>query len=91
MGNEISRRTNNSKSDFDRRDFMKLVGGGIVVFFSVDSPASAQQGLYRIWRPWAAPVDLNISENRRDGKITVFTAYRAGAGEHDRPRPDGRR
>jgi nicotinate dehydrogenase subunit B len=81
MGNEISKRTNNSKSDFDRRDFMKLVGGGIVVFFAVDSPASAQQGPppgggggFGGFGPPGGAADLNAYlKIGEDGKITVFS------------------
>jgi nicotinate dehydrogenase subunit B len=81
MGNEISKRTNNSKSDFDRRDFMKLVGGGIVVFFAFDSPASGQQGPppgggggFGGFGPPGGAADLNAYlKIGEDGKITVFS------------------
>jgi nicotinate dehydrogenase subunit B len=80
MGNDISRRIKNSKSDFDRRDFMKLVGGGIVVFFAVDAPASAQQGPppggggFGGFGPPGGAADLNAYlKIGEDGKITVFS------------------
>jgi nicotinate dehydrogenase subunit B len=83
MGNEISRRINNSKNDFDRRDFMKLVGGGIVVFFAVESTASAMQqgpppgaggGFPGFGGPPGGAADLNAYlKIGEDGKITVFS------------------
>lgn len=63
----------------DRRDFMKFVGGGLVIFFTVESPAEAAQGArpkgFGFGGPGGgAPPDVNaylrIGE---DGKITVFT------------------
>lgn len=63
----------------DRRDFMKFVGGGLVIFFSVESPAEAAQGTrpkgFGFGGPGGgAPPDVNaylrIGE---DGKVTVFT------------------
>jgi isoquinoline 1-oxidoreductase len=64
-----------------RRDFMKLVGGGIVIFFSADLPVSASQGpspkgpgFPGMGGPMGAAADLNaylrIGE---DGKVTVFS------------------
>jgi len=60
-----------SRWHLNRRDFLKLVGGGIVVFFTVGdwllSPAEAQRG-----RPY--PTDPNAYLRiDKDGKITVFT------------------
>jgi len=53
---------------FDRRDFMKMVGGGILVLFSCDAPVFPGQ------RGPSYPSDLNaylrIAE---DGKVTVFS------------------
>jgi nicotinate dehydrogenase subunit B len=53
----------------DRRDFIKLVGGGIIVLFSCDAPVFPGQG-----RGPSYPSDLNaylrIAE---DGKVTVYS------------------
>ncbi len=87
MGNERSKAIETPGTDvFDRRDFIKLLGGGIIIFFTVDSPSSAQQGPPGagqqgpppgFGRPpgmGAAASDLNaylrIGE---DGKVTVFS------------------
>jgi nicotinate dehydrogenase subunit B len=78
---EKSKSIENSKSeDFGRRDFMKLVGGGIVVCFSVDPSASAQgfgqgpprQGFGMMGTGGATDFNayLRIGD---DGKITVFS------------------
>ena len=52
----------------DRRDFIKMVGGGIIVFFSCDAPVFPGQ------RGPSYPTDLNaylrIAE---DGKVTVYS------------------
>ncbi len=71
--------------EFGRRDFVKLLGGGIIIFFSVDSFASAQQGPppgmgqgppqgFGRGPGMGAASDLNaylrIGE---DGKVTVFS------------------
>ncbi len=55
----------------DRRDFMKLVGGGIVVFFSIDAwdflGAQERRGA-------SYPTDLNAYlKIGEDGKVTVFS------------------
>ncbi len=53
----------------DRRDFIKLLGGGIIIFFTYDAPDLLGQGRGR-----GAPLDLNaylrIGE---DGKVTVYS------------------
>jgi len=54
-------------SPLDRRDFLKAVTGGIVVFFSVDPFASAQG---RREPPSDPNAYLKIGEN---GRVTVFT------------------
>lgn len=83
MGDEKSRAIVTSRADEpSRRDFMKLVGGGIVIFFTVDT-ASAFQGPPGMGQGppgrggpmgMGAPADLNaylrIGE---DGKVTVFS------------------
>jgi CO/xanthine dehydrogenase Mo-binding subunit len=61
------------KFDLERRDFFKLLGGGIVLLLAFDHPASAQesgrgsggQGLPQNISAW-----LHIGE---DGVVTVFT------------------
>ncbi len=86
MGDKKSRIIINSGNDeFDRRDFIKLLGGGIFIFFSVDTVASAQQGPpggfqggpfpgFGRGPGMGAAADLNaylrIGE---DGKVTVFS------------------
>jgi nicotinate dehydrogenase subunit B len=83
MGKEISRATEKSRNNVDRRDFMKMVGGGIVVFFAVDSTSSAQQGppggrggrggFPGMGGPQGAQ-DLNAYlKIGEDGKVTVFS------------------
>lgn len=67
--------------NLDRRDFVRLLGGGIIIFFAADSPASALQGppakkpgFPGMGGFMGAAPDLNaylrIGE---DGKITVFS------------------
>jgi nicotinate dehydrogenase subunit B len=64
--------------EIDRRGFMKMIGGGITIFFTVHLPASAQQrppqGFGGMPRMGAAASDLNaylrIGEN---GRVTVFS------------------
>ena len=83
MGNDKSKSLELSTSDtFGRRDFVKLLGGGIIILFSIDSPLPAQQGPppkqgFPGFGPpgmgGAAPdwnAYLRIGE---DGKITVFS------------------
>jgi nicotinate dehydrogenase subunit B len=59
------------KNSLDRRDFMKMIGGGIVVFFTFDSSSmlSGQEAAGRGY-----PTDLNaylkIGEN---GRVTVYS------------------
>jgi nicotinate dehydrogenase subunit B len=63
---------------FNRRDFMKLIGGGIVVIFAADSLVSAFQpppkGFGRMPGMGSQPADLNaylrIGE---DGEVTIFS------------------
>jgi nicotinate dehydrogenase subunit B len=67
-----------TSDEFGRRDFIKLIGGGITIFFTVGLPASAQQGPPQGFggfpRMGAATTDLNaylkINEN---GRVTVFS------------------
>lgn len=58
----------------DRRDFFKILGGGIVVLFAISDDAAAQESGRRGGAGNALPKDigawLHIGEN---GKITVFT------------------
>jgi nicotinate dehydrogenase subunit B len=75
---------NPGTDDFARRDFIKLLGGGIIILFSVDSLSAAQQRPTGQQGPppgfggppgmGAAASDLNaylrIGE---DGKVTVFS------------------
>jgi nicotinate dehydrogenase subunit B len=86
MGDKESKIIQTAGTDeFDRRDFMKLLGGGIIIFFAVDPLASALQGPPRGGGQFpgfgrgpgmgmGAPADLNaylrIAE---DGKVTVFS------------------
>ncbi len=82
MGVEKSKTIENSKPDFKRRDFMKLLGGGIIVFFSVD-PASAVQGFGQgpprqgfggMPGMGGGATDLNAYlKIGEDGKVTVFS------------------
>jgi nicotinate dehydrogenase subunit B len=69
--------------DFGRRDFMKILGGGIIIFFSADSLLSAQEGPPRgQGRPQGfggfgmgrGATDLNAYlKIGEDGKVTVFS------------------
>ncbi len=77
-----SKAIDNSKlDDFGRRDFMRLLGGGVIVFFSVGSPASAYQGLGQGPRGMGGmpgmgggAADLNAYlKIGEDGKVTVFS------------------
>ncbi len=79
MGDRKSKSTKASATgNFDRRDFMKVIGGGITVFFTVGIPASAQQrppqGFGGPMRMGGAPEDFNaylrIGDN---GRVTVFS------------------
>jgi len=81
MVDEKSKTIETSPTDeYGRRDFVKLLGGGIIVFFAVEPPASAFQQK----KPPAkfggfpgmggAPADLNgYLKIGEDGKVTVFT------------------
>jgi nicotinate dehydrogenase subunit B len=65
--NEIQK---SAKNPFGRRDFMKFVGGGIVVFFAADSVAFTAQ----FPKMGGAPADLNgYLKIAEDGKVTVFS------------------
>lgn len=56
---------------FDRRDFFKLVGGGIVVVFAARGELAAQE---RPWRRGALPDDFNaFLRIGEDGRVTGFT------------------
>jgi len=58
-------------SDFDRREFLKLLGGGILIFFSVGNPLSLK-GQRR--RGGNLPSDFNaFLRIGEDGKVTCFT------------------
>jgi nicotinate dehydrogenase subunit B len=79
---EKSKAIENSKSDdFGRRDFIRLLGGGVIVFFSVGSPASAYQGSGQGPRGMGGmpgmgggTSDLNAYlKIGEDGKVTVFS------------------
>ena len=70
------------KSAFDRRGFMKRIGGGIIVFFAVENSASAfQQGPPAKpkmggmgFGPPGGAADLNAYlKIGEDGKVTIFT------------------
>jgi isoquinoline 1-oxidoreductase len=53
----------------DRRDFIKMVGGGIIVLFSCDAPVFPGQG-----RGPSYPTDLNAYlKIAEDGKVTVYS------------------
>jgi nicotinate dehydrogenase subunit B len=59
------------KTSFDRRDFLKTVGGGIVVFFGTDfiPAAFGQEGIGRGY-----PSDLNAYLRiGADGRVTVYS------------------
>jgi nicotinate dehydrogenase subunit B len=82
MGVDQSKEIENSNPDFRRRDFIKLLGGGIFVFFSVD-PASAvqafgqgppRQGFGGMPGMGGGASDLNAYlKIGEDGKVTVFS------------------
>jgi CO/xanthine dehydrogenase Mo-binding subunit len=80
MRKEISRATEKTGSELDRRDFMMRVGGGIVVFFAAGSAAVAQQGPPAGrgggvgFGPPGGAADLNAYlKIGEDGKVTVFS------------------
>lgn len=65
-----------TKSSFARRDFLKLMGGGMAVLWSLDETAAAQEsgGRHREWH--AEPLPQNVSawlHIAPDGSITAFT------------------
>jgi len=56
--------------NLDRREFMKLLGGGIVIFFAVDDPSLAQQRRRGQGYPEDFNAYLKIGE---DGRAACFT------------------
>jgi isoquinoline 1-oxidoreductase len=84
MAEEKSRVTAKSlTNEFGRREFFKVVGGGIIVFFAAEAtapawqgppPGQAPQGFGRMPGMGGPPPDLNaylrIGE---DGKVTIFS------------------
>jgi len=81
MKDEILTTADTSRpEDLGRRDFMRLFGGGIIIFFSADLPASAFQEpppMGQKPREWRADGRLfrseRLSQNRRRWKVTVFS------------------
>jgi nicotinate dehydrogenase subunit B len=81
MADEKSKIIETSGPDgYGRRDFMKLFGGGIIVYFTVEAPLSAFQqgpprgGFGRFPGMGGPPPDLNgYLRVGEDGKVTVFT------------------
>jgi nicotinate dehydrogenase subunit B len=81
MADEKSKIIETSGPDgYGRRDFMKLLGGGIIVYFTVEAPLSAFQqgpprgGFGRFPGMGGPPPDLNgYLRVGEDGKVTVFT------------------
>ena len=82
--NKKMRRTmevNNSKEiqkstidPFGRRDFMKLVGSGIVVFFASESAVDSTVHAAQFRGMGGGPTDLNaFLKIAEDGSVTVFT------------------
>jgi nicotinate dehydrogenase subunit B len=78
---EKSKAIENSKSDdFGRRDFMKLLGGGVIVFFSVGSTEAFQgfgqgpRGMGGMPGMGGGASDLNAYlKIGEDGKVTIFS------------------
>jgi nicotinate dehydrogenase subunit B len=67
--NTENNKTSNPSPEFslDRRDFVKLLGGGIIVFFSLDTSESVAQG-----RNY--PTDFNAYLRvGEDGRVTVYS------------------
>ncbi len=63
--------TGTAGSSLDRRDFMKFVGGGIIVFFAMDAPILIGQ---QERRGPGYPTDLNAYlKIGEDGKVTVYS------------------
>jgi isoquinoline 1-oxidoreductase len=84
MDNQIPKANEKQKGELDRRNFIKLVGGGIVVFFAADSIVEALQQGPPPGRgggfpgfggpPGGAPADLNAYlKIGEDGFVTIFT------------------
>jgi len=66
--------------NLDRREFMKLLGGGIVIFFAVDDPSLAQQRRRGQGYPEDFNAYLKIGE---DGRVACFTGkIEMGQGIH---------
>ncbi len=64
-GSEMSNST--TGLTLERREFMKLLGGGVIVFFSVEAPDLLAQGR-------GYPTDLNAYlKIGEDGRVTVFS------------------
>lgn len=58
----------------NRRDFLKLLGGGIIVFFSYGDAEALQQQRRRMGFRQQAPADFNaFLRIAEDGKVTCFT------------------
>jgi nicotinate dehydrogenase subunit B len=70
MGEEIRSIQARGVVEVDRRDFIRLIGGGIIVLFTVDSTGNAAQGPPGMGTPADLNAYLRIAE---DGKITVFS------------------
>jgi nicotinate dehydrogenase subunit B len=73
MGVDNSRIFESTRTEeLGRRDFMKLLGGGIVILFTADSATFALQGPPRMGM--GAPTDLNsYLKIGEDGKVTVYS------------------
>ncbi len=64
----------------DRREFMKLLGGGVVIFFAVDDPSQAQERRRGRGYPEDFNAYLKIGE---DGRVACFTGkIEMGQGIH---------
>jgi nicotinate dehydrogenase subunit B len=81
MENEKAKAIETSNAgEFERRDFLKLLGGGIIIFFSVESMAQQGPPAFGQGRGFGGPMgsggqpDLNAYlKIGEDGKITVFS------------------
>ena len=62
------------RSAVDRREFFKILGGGIVIFFSAGEPAEAQEGRGSPRRRQEPVADFNaFLRVGEDGRVTCFT------------------
>jgi isoquinoline 1-oxidoreductase len=62
------------RSSIDRRQFFKILGAGIVIFFSVGGPAEAQEARRSPPRSQESPADFNaFLRIGEDGRVTCFT------------------